>query len=220
MDRSAFLSQAQTLLEQGDYEGALDLMRPLLDRNPGDIDALIVQCHACMRSGRLEDAISVIEDVEKAILGLSRLYSSMGDICFTGGLNQEAARFYRRFMALNPDPALSRGVLGKLRTLEEDQREFISPLEGEDAVADPVSSGFQTLTMVDLYVRQGHFAAAEALLVQMQAEDRDNAAVRDKLADVRAALQRKEMSRRKRELVVEKLSNWLDILQRRSLHAV
>lgn len=220
MDRSAFLSQAQTLLEQGDYEGALDLMRPLLDRNPGDIDALIVQCHACMRSGRLEDAISVIEDVEKAILGLSRLYSSMGDICFTGGLNQEAARFYRRFMALNPDPALSRGVLGKLRTLEEDQREFISPLEREDAVADPVSSGFQTLTMVDLYVRQGHFAAAEALLVQMQAGDRDNAAVRDKLADVRAALQRKEMSRRKRELVVEKLSNWLDILQRRSLHAV
>lgn len=220
MDRSAFLSQAQTLLEQGDYEGALDLMRPLLDRNPGDIDALIVQCHACMRSGRLEDAISVIEDVEKAILGLSRLYSSMGDICFTGGLNQEAARFYRRFMALNPDPALSRGVLGKLRTLEEDQREFISPLEREDAVADPVSSGFQTLTMVDLYVRQGHFAAAEALLVQMQAGDRDNAAVRDKLADVRAALQRKEMSRRKRDIVVEKLSNWLDILQRRSLHAV
>lgn len=220
MDRSAFLSRAQTLLEQGDYEGALDLVRPLLDRNPGDIDALIVQCHACMRSGKLEEAISVIEDVERAILGMSRLYSSMGDICFTGGLNQEAAKFYRRFMMLNPDPALSRDVLGKLRTLEEDQPEFISPLERRDAAAEPVSAGFQTLTMVDLYARQGHFAAAEALLVRMLAGDRDNAAVREKLADVREALRRKEMSRRKREMVVEKLSNWLDILQKRSLHAV
>jgi len=88
MDRVSFLSRAQTLLEKGAYESALEEVRQWLDQNPGDVDALIIQCHACMRSGRLEEATALIDDVELAVLGLSRIYASMGDICFKGGLNQ------------------------------------------------------------------------------------------------------------------------------------
>ena len=66
-----------------------------------------------MRLGKLEEATAVIDDVEKTVLGLSRIYACMGDICFKGGLNQEAVKFYHRFIALNPDSDLVSGCIGK-----------------------------------------------------------------------------------------------------------
>jgi len=223
MDRNVFLSRTQTMLEQGSYESALDAARRWLDRNPGDIEAMIVKCQACMRLGKLEEATAVIDDVEKTVLGLSRILACMGDICFKGGLNQEAVKFYNRFIALNPDSDLSRDVLGKLRILEEDHPELIAGAGGQETPEHPVTAGFQTLTIVDLYLRQGHLDAAEALLQQMLAKEPGNTVVLEKLAYVRSAVgmqAAKAMNLRERKEVVEKLSKWLDLLQRRRLYAI
>jgi len=223
MDRNVFLSRTQTMLEQGSYESALDAARRWLDRNPGDIEAMIVKCQACMRLGKLEEATAVIDDVEKTVLGLSRILACMGDICFKGGLNQEAVKFYNRFIALNPDSDLSRDVLGKLRILENDHPELIQGADAQEISERPATAGFQTLTIVDLYLRQGHVNAAEALLEQMLAKEPDNSAVLEKLADVRALVSMpaaKALNPRQREKVVEKLSKWLDLLQRKRLYAI
>jgi len=223
MDRNVFLSRTQTMLEQGAYESALDAARRWLDRNPGDIEAMIVKCQACMRLGKLEEATAVIDDVEKTVLGLSRILACMGDICFKGGLNQEAVKFYNRFIALNPDSDLSRDVLGKLRILENDHPELIQGADAQEISERPATAGFQTLTIVDLYLRQGHVNAAEALLEQMLAKEPDNSAVLEKLADVRALVSMpaaKALNPRQREKVVEKLSKWLDLLQRKRLYAI
>jgi len=211
------------MLEQGAYESALDAARRWLDRNPGDIEAMIVKCQACMRLGKLEEATAVIDDVEKTVLGLSRILACMGDICFKGGLNQEAVKFYNRFIALNPDSDLSRDVLGKLRILENDHPELIQGADAQEISERPATAGFQTLTIVDLYLRQGHVNAAEALLEQMLAKEPDNSAVLEKLADVRALVSMpaaKALNPRQREKVVEKLSKWLDLLQRKRLYAI
>lgn len=223
MDRGVFLSQTQAWLEQGAYESALDAAMRRLEENPGDVDALIVRCHACMRLGRLDDAAAVIDEVEEAILGLSRIHACMGDICFKGGLNREAAKFYRRFLALNPGAELSRDISGKLRILEEDQPELVPDAEGPQTLEPPVTAGFQTMTMVDLYFRQGHLDAAEALLVQMLTRDPDSSAIQEKLEAVRSAMRAEEVkatSRKQREKVMETLNRWLDHLQRRRRYAI
>jgi len=221
MDKDLFLSRTQTLLEQGAYDNALDEAKRWLDRNPGDVEALIVQCQACMRLGKLEEATAVVDDVEMTILGLSRIYACMGDICFKGGLNQEAVKFYRRFVSLNPGSDLSRDVLGKLRILEDDHPELIQGADAQEISERPATAGFQTLTIVDLYLRQGHVKAAEALLEQMLAKEPDNSAVLEKLADVQALVPAaKALNLRQREKVVEKLSKWLDLLQRKRLYAI
>lgn len=222
MDRVTFLSRAHTLLEEGAYESALEEVQQWLDQNPGDVDALIIQCHVCIRSGRLEEATALIDDVELAVLGLSRIYASMGDICFKGGLNQEAARFYRRFMALNPASDLSREVSEKLRILETDQPKAVQEFDRREAPAPPVTAGLQTLTIVDLYIRQGHLDTAESLLEQMLMKAPDDSAIQEKLMNVRTAKStsaRKAIQLQQREHVVEILNRWLNRLQKRRLYA-
>jgi len=222
MNRVSFLSKAQTLLEQGAYESALEAVRQWLDRNPGDVDALIIQCHACMRSGKLGEATALIEDVEMAVLGLSHIYASMGDICFKGGLNQEAAKFYRRFIALNPVSDLSREVSGKLRILEEDQPNLIQEFNHRKTPASPITAGFQTLTIVDLYIRQGHLDAAESLLEQMLIKAPDDFSIQEKLRNVqtsKSASAKKAVQLQQREKVVEILNRWMNGIQKRRRYA-
>ncbi len=222
MDRVSFLSESQTLLDQGAYESALQAAKQWLDQNPGDIDALIIQCHACMRLGKLEEATSLVEDVEMVVLGLSRVFACMGDICFKGGLNQEAIKFYRRFMALNPDSNLSRDVCGKLRILEEEQGGLIQEFRAVKAPEPPIAASLQTLTMVDLYIRQGHLDAAEALLKQMLIKAPDDSVIQEKLRDVlasKSALEKKAIQIQQREKVIQRLNRWLNSLQRRRRYA-
>jgi len=222
MDRSAFFPVAQTLLEQGDYEGALEAVKIWLEKHPGDVDALLVQCHACMRLGKLEEAAALVEDVEMTVLGLSRVFACMGDICFKGGLNQEAAKFFRRFMALNPDSDLSREVSGKLRMLEEDQPDSIQEFKAGEASVPPMTAGLQTLTMADLYIRQGHPDAAESLLIQMLIKNPDDQAIQERLNRVLASKNSsatKAIHIRQREKVIETLNLWLNRLQKRRRYA-
>ncbi|OPY84428.1 MAG: Tetratricopeptide repeat protein [Syntrophus sp. PtaU1.Bin208] len=222
MDRVSFLSEAQTMLDQGAYENALQSAKQWLDQNPGDVDALIIQCHACMRLGKLEEATSLVEDVEMVVLGLSRVFACMGDICFKGGLNQEAVKFYRRFMALNPDADLSRDVSGKLRILEEDQGNLLREFRAVEAPEPPIAASLQTLTMVDLYIRQGHLDAAESLLKQILIKTPDDSAVQEKLRDVlaaKSALEKKAIQIRQREKVIQTLNRWLNSLQKRRRYA-
>ena len=223
MDRAEFLSRTQTLLEQDAFESALDEAKRRLDRNPGDIDALIVQCHACTRLGKLEEASAVIDEVEKTILEMSRIFVSMGDICFKGGLNQEAVKFYRRFLELNPGSDLSRDISGKLKLIESDSPDFTPEADHRETIEHPVTAGFQTLTLVDLYLRQGHLDEAEALLEQMMARNPDSSTLREKLAAVRSATgvqAAKGMNPRQKKKVIEKLGKWLDLLQRRRSYAI
>lgn len=226
MDRDVILSRAQTLLEQGAYESALETVKCWLERNPGDIDALIVQCHACMRLGRLEEATAVIEDVEMTILGLSRVYACMGDICSNGGLNQEAVKFYHRFMALNPGSDLSREIMKKLRILEENQEDLIKGENDQEMLSpSPTEIGFKTLTMVDLYIRQGHLDEAEAILKEMLMRTPNDKELHEKLAVVRSLMERrtlkdKDIELQRRGIIIDKLNRWLGHLQKRNLYAI
>jgi tetratricopeptide (TPR) repeat protein len=221
MDREVFLSRAQSLREQGAYESALEPVKYWLEQNPGDIDALIVQCCACMRLGRLEEATAVIEDVEMTVLGLSRIYACMGDICFNGGLNQEAVKFYNRFMALNPSSDLSLKIIKKLRILEENQEDLIKRENDQETLhPSPTVIGFKTLTMVDLYIQQGHLDEAEATLKEMLIRTPNDTELHEKLAGVRSLMEGqtlKAIKLQRREIVIDKLNRWLGHLQKRKL---
>lgn len=125
-------------------------------------------------------------------------------------------------MALNPDSDLSREVSGKLRMLEEDQPDSIQEFKAGEASVPPMTAGLQTLTMADLYIRQGHPDAAESLLIQMLIKNPDDQAIQERLNRVLASKNSsatKAIHIRQREKVIETLNLWLNRLQKRRRYA-
>jgi len=120
-EKELFLAKAQAFLDNDLYQEAEELAESRLSNQPKDIDAKVILCQAWMRTGRIHKVKAMLRDVEEVITDLSRLYLVMGDMCRKGGLTQEAIRFYRRFLTLNPDSGWAKEVWEKLNTLEDVQ---------------------------------------------------------------------------------------------------
>lgn len=215
----AFLSQAELFLDQNLLREVQELAEDWLDRSPGDVDARMILCRAWMKMGKLEKVRIMLDEIEEMILGLSRIYVSMGDICRKSGLSREAANFYRKFVHLNPEASAAREVRGKIAALDN-QGTAPGTADGAPAGSEPpaVSSAFRTLTMANLYIGQGHEEAAAEILEDILRRDPGNAEARDRLAEVAALLERKKQAEDGREdrrrRVLAELSRWLGNLER------
>ena len=97
-ERESFLSRAEAYIDRNLYKEALLLAESWLGRFPTDADAHIIRCHALLRMGNLEKVHEILNDVEKMVLQLSRIYNCVGDLCLKGGLTREAIKFYQKFV--------------------------------------------------------------------------------------------------------------------------
>jgi tetratricopeptide (TPR) repeat protein len=221
-ERDAFLARAEACLDQGLYQMAQDLARDWLNRFPGDTEAMIVACHAWTKMGRLDRVMEMLREVDTMLFELSRIYARMGDICQRSGMSREAATFYRKFIALNPDAPLNREISEKLAELADAVGENILPAEETDADGQEVVSGFQTVTMAELYLKQGHLDMAENLLQEILAKDPGNAAAVSALERVKFLLndrEEKTRSLRQRAALMDELARWLKNVDRTGSHA-
>jgi tetratricopeptide (TPR) repeat protein len=213
--RGAFLEEAETSLGRDDCERALDLARTRLDQLPGDPDARIVLCRIRVRQGRLEEAWEMLEDLEETLVGLSRVYALMGDICLKKGMQDSAQSYYRKFAGLNPDAPfpteVAGGPQGCDRPLGTDAGD-----EGEEGA--PVPSGFQTVTLAELYIRQGHFRQAAEVLEAILQNDPGQEKAAGMLRELQETIHR-EASAGPPPGVVAELSRWLDHIHRLRSHA-
>jgi tetratricopeptide (TPR) repeat protein len=220
-EKELFLAKAQAFLDNDLYREAEELAESRLGNQPKDIDAKVILCQAWMRTGRIHKVKAMLRDVEEVITDLSRLYLVMGDMCRKGGLTQEAIRFYRRFLTLNPDAAWAKEVWEKLNTLEgvQDQQSFQDGIEageekGEEA---QISSDLYTLTLAELYIRQDHYdMAREVLEAILQKEPGNQKAVTmiqeiDQLLNDRIE---KDLARERKKHLANELTRWLRKLTR------
>jgi len=220
-EKELFLAKAQAFLDNDLYQEAEELAESRLSNQPKDIDAKVILCQAWMRTGRIHKVKAMLRDVEEVITDLSRLYLVMGDMCRKGGLTQEAIRFYRRFLTLNPDSGWAKEVWEKLNTLEgvQDQQPFQNVVEdgeekGEEA---QISSDLYTLTLAELYIRQDHYdMAREVLEAILQKEPGNQKAVTmirelDQLLNDRIE---KDLARERKKHLANELTRWLQKLTR------
>ncbi len=213
-EKEAFLSRVESCLREGLYQVAQDLALDWLNRFPGDAEVRVVLCHAWTRMGKLDKVKQMIQEVDEAIFGMSLIYARMGDICQRSGLNQEAITFYRKFLDLNPHSPITQEIAAKLDTLASSGEDSHFPELEEEAPRRPLP-GLQTVTMAELYIKQGHPDLAEAVLEAILEKDKANQRAWAMLKTLRGeAAVSPQDSYLKSQKVIQELNRWLSNLDR------
>lgn len=213
--RKSFLTEAEGYLERNELPAVLNLAEARLKRTPGDLDARTVICRAWLLQGRLDEARDMLNEIEDILASLSRIYACMGDICIKKGMQDSAETYYRKFMFLNPGAPLSEDVAERLSGIVE-----LHTTDAEEGTEEdgPIPDDFQTVTLAELYIRQGHFPLAEEVLQKIIGRDPQNGKAALLLQEVRERLIGGNSTHPYAEIIAE-LSRWLDNIGRLRAHA-
>ncbi|MFH1080690.1 MAG: tetratricopeptide repeat protein [Pseudomonadota bacterium] len=214
-----FLSRVEALLDARMFDLAQELAAERLGRLPEDVDARIAMCKVWTRMGKLERVEEILRDVEKRISDWSRLHAAMGDICRESGLQKEAVRFYRRFLALNPQGVPYETIAEKLdRLLMDAGVDALLPDEDQDHYEhiNDIAPDFHTMTLAELYLRQNQPDMARHVLNEILRREPDHREAAARLREIenrRPALQ-DNVGGQPRERVIRELSRWLNNIGR------
>lgn len=214
-ERKSFLTQAEAYLDRNELPAVLNLAEARLKLTPRDLDARIAICRVWLLQGRLDEAREMLHEVEQIVASLSQIYVSMGDICMKRGMREAAVDYYGKFKVLNPGAPLARDISERLKGIEELHE---TNEEGETEGDAGIPSGFQTATLAELYIRQGHLRSAEELLEKIIGQEPQNEKAAGLLREVRERLLEGASAQQYGGVIAE-LSRWLDNIGRLRAHA-
>ncbi|MBE9546454.1 MAG: tetratricopeptide repeat protein, partial [Proteobacteria bacterium] len=180
--REEFLSRAEAYLEQGLCDEATALARERLERFPGDVDARVIIGSSLARAGKMEEALEILKGVEDDILNWSRAFEYLGDIYRDKGLTEKATEDYQKFISLNVASPVAEDVSAKLDSLITDT------VPDEEGGIEDVSPAFHTITLAELYMKQGHSEMAREVLNEILKADAGNIKAVEMLKDIDAIL--------------------------------
>jgi tetratricopeptide (TPR) repeat protein len=200
---------AHEYLEKGQYSLSLNLAKEGLIANPDDISATVIACQSYLGMGNSEAARDYLARLDPVRDELSQLFKNFGDVYMRQGNSGQARIFLEKSAALAPRAGDQAENLGPGDDdPEEDEGLQDRPLE--------LGPDFQTLTMAELYIRQGHHEGARAILTAILARDPNHQEARKQLEAVLALLNERisDLPIDKKTAVVHELSRWLTKLGR------
>jgi tetratricopeptide (TPR) repeat protein len=219
-DRSNFLYEAEKLLEQNKLPEAFNLAGERLRSFPADADAYVVAASALLGMGRVDEAHDVLQEVGEIISGLAFVYDRLGDIYRKKGFHQDAAVCYEKFISLHPGVEDARKVIEKMILLEqEDQPVTEVSMIYDENIPDP---GLFTVTLAELYIKQGHLQVAAEILKEIIWREPQNSQAVAKLDSLMAELATKSSVNAKfveSNKLIKTLSFWLKNIDRLKMHA-
>ncbi len=184
VDRKEFIARAEACLEQ-DPARAVDLALERLRVYPDDVEARIVLGAGWFRKGERGPALDVLRDLARDVTRWSPAFRILSELCREQGLDDEADRAARIYMSLNPESA--EAIQDLEDRLRRESRAYPEAAEKPDEDAGlPRAADFKTLTLADLYARQGYRELAEALLKEILAADPQNRDALERLARLRS----------------------------------
>jgi len=217
--RKLFLAQAGANLERNEERAVLDLAQARLKRIPGDLDARIVSCRVWLLQGRLDEVRDMLLEMDEILAGLSQIYACMGDIYMKKGMKDSAETFYRKSMVLNPGATPAPDISERLKGIEDlHETGMETDADGEAEGDVQIPADFQTVTLAELYIRQGHLRMAEEVLEKIIGQDLQNETASGLLREVRERILH-EASAQQYAGVVAELSRWMDNIGRLRGHA-
>jgi tetratricopeptide (TPR) repeat protein len=196
-EKEIFVAKAESCLDQGLQKEAQDYALSWLERFPDDAEARVILCQAWTRMGKLDKVKQLLEEVDEAIYGMSVIYAKMGDICQRSGLNQEAVTFYRKFLDLNPYSPITAEVAEKLHSLAPSSERIM-----------------RTVTIAELYIKQGHTDLAAEILEEIINKDSTNQRALAMLSEIRGGGAAQPEKGAQREAVLKELNRWLSNIDR------
>lgn len=218
-DGTNFLGKAKILLQQNKLQEAFNLAEERLRSLPADADAHVVAGNALLGMGRVDEARDVLRKVEEIISGLSLVFERMGDIYRKKGFHQDAAVCYEKFISLHPNAEDARKVIEKMILLEqEDQPVPEVGMIYDENIPDPE---LFTVTLAELYIKQGHLQVAAEILKEIIWREPQNSQAVAKLDSLKAALDPKSSAREKfikSNNLIKTLTSWLKNIDRLKMH--
>ena len=233
-ERNAFLAGVEENFQRGDFETILMTAGLRLKRMPGDLDAQLAICRARIEQGALGEVGDLLSEVERILAGLDRVCALLRELGKQAGLTDETRALFEKFGLAAPagaameTPADSRNRLPRQETQAAPVRaeavaaaEAEAPRQGDlptGGEASEAPEDFLTVTLADLYIRQGHLRQAESVLEKIVGREPQNDRAAGLLRDVRGRLQTATASP-KNAAVAAELSRWLDNVGRLRGHA-
>lgn len=197
-----FMAAARDCMSRGDWEETRDLARRHLSEHPGDKDAIYVLVRALIGLGDGEGAIEALRDLKLTDNEAGELYRDLGDLLYERRDWERACYYYEKFVRLLPAAHLAEA----LKRLSAD---LSLSEEREPEVIREVPQDFQTMTLVDLYVKQGHLMEALEVLESMRMKDPTNEKIVDRIRGVQALMGEEAELGDKKKKVLAELDRWL-----------
>ncbi len=234
-ERNAFLAGVEENFQRGDFETILMTAGLRLKRMPGDLDARLAICRARIEQGALGEAGDLLSEVERILAGLDRVCALLRELGKQAGLTDETRALFEKFGLAAPAeaamevPTDSRGRLPRQETkaAPEARAAAVAAAEAETTRQGDLPAGgeaseapedFLTVTLAELYIRQGHLRQAESVLEKIVRREPQNDRAAGLLRDVRGRLQPVTASPKDAAVAAE-LSRWLDNVGRLRGHA-
>jgi tetratricopeptide (TPR) repeat protein len=157
---SPFLEEADLLLKQGHFDSARRLAEENLARLPFDIEGRIVLCRALLGMDAPEAADPWIREIDRWIRLTAQIYLDAGDSFARKGRLDEAARFYKKFLCLNPEAPEAEEISARISPDNDLDRDVEPGPDSRYEHVEEIDRQFWTVTLADLYTRQGHLDMA------------------------------------------------------------
>ncbi|PKN67232.1 MAG: hypothetical protein CVU54_17200 [Deltaproteobacteria bacterium HGW-Deltaproteobacteria-12] len=210
-ERRDFVDQMESLLRQKLLPEALIKAEERLARFPGDVDARTFINLALIATGRIEESRDLLQQTEKDIRNLSFFYLRTADAYREKRLNPEAVACYQKYLSLDPHSENSAEIAAQIALL---QKELDTDNETRQSdSSDMPQPEFYTLTLADLYIRQGHTKTAADILTEIIKREPANVQARGKLDALKAAIALKSSpgdAAPSVDIVIKTLSCWLE----------
>lgn len=209
-----FLSEAEALIEEGLHQEAFSLARERLTLFPGDVDARLICGRALAAMGKTLASLDIFRDIKKDLQNWVRILERMGDIFRASGDMESAEACYREHRHRSGD-LLRRDASPRKMESQGGRREG---QEGE--LIDNLSGSFKTMTMADLYIKQGHLDMAKRVLEEMMRSDPGSRKAAERLGEVEALLRGRGpiAEEAHSKAILQELDRWLKNLERRKSH--
>lgn len=193
-ERKAFLEATEASLNKSDFLTALSLAESRLKGMPGDLDARIAIARVWIEQERFGEAGEIIGEMEEILASLSLVYISMGDIYLKKGMTESAHAFYRTYVSLNPDTPMAREISERLTGVSQPQATDEGAIAEKEVTKKGVPDHLQTVTLAELYARQGHLRMAEEILEAILSRGPHHVKAAEMLREIRGRIAAQEES--------------------------
>jgi tetratricopeptide (TPR) repeat protein len=220
-DQLIFVQQMESFLQQRMLPEALSMAEERLSRLPADVDAQVFINRTLIEMGKVEASRDILHKLDEDVSRLSFVYLRTADSYREKGLKQDAVSCYQKFLALNPNSEHFLEVTEKITLLQKEEGALAAETD-ESGSTELSKPEFYTVTLADLYIKQGHLKMATDILEEIISRDPINVPARVKLDMVQAAIALKSSPGDTAHLtdnLIKTLSCWLENIARLKKHA-
>jgi tetratricopeptide (TPR) repeat protein len=181
-----FAPLADAYRKEGDLKEAFAVCKKGLERHPAYTSARVVLGRIFQEQGKSEEAVSEFKKVLEVDSENLMAHSLLGSIYLAQGDYQTAIEEYQQILSLNPD---DENAQSSLKQAIEKAAGDAKPQETSKPTVEPEapakeSQSTGSLTLGELYLKQGHFDKAIEVFQELLAKDPQNLMIRQKLSEV------------------------------------